>query len=381
MSDSRVNIERVTTPRELEEFIRFQFRLYRDDPNWVPPLLSERRDHFAAHKNPFFEHAAAQLFLARRDGNVVGRIAAIDDQIHPQVWDENIGFFGEFESIDDVSVASALVNAATDWLAQRGREAMRGPMNLNINDECALLVDGFDGPPVIMMPYNPPYYGQLLESSGLAKIKDIHAYKVDIARFGPNLENLPERVKRVARVAQERHGITVRKIDGKHLHEEAELIKPIYRQAWSENWGAVPMTDGEFDHLVDALAMVVDEELCYIAFHGDEPIGCSITLPDFNQVAAKMNGRLFPFGWFHFLFGRKRIDGLRVLIMGVQKDYRLKGVESLFYQETCRVAVRKGYEWAEMSWILEDNYNVRRGIEMMGGEIYRTYRFYQKDVG
>ena len=381
MSDSQVSIKRVTTPSELEEFIRFQFRLYRDDPNWVPPLLSERRDHFAAHKNPFFEHAAVQLFLARRDGNVVGRIAAIDDQIHPQVWDENIGFFGEFESIDDVSVASALVNAAADWLTQRGREAMRGPMNLNINDECALLVDGFDGPPVIMMPYNPPYYGQLLEGSGLAKIKDIYAYKVDIARFGPNLENLPERVKRVARVAQERHGITVRKIDRKHLHEEAELIKPIYRQAWSENWGAVPMTDGEFDHLVDALAIVVDEELCYIAFRGDEPIGCSITLPDFNQVAAKMNGRLFPFGWFHFLLGRKKIDGLRVLIMGVQKDYRLKGVESLFYQETCRVAVRKGYEWAEMSWILEDNYNVRRGIEMMGGEIYRTYRFYQKDVG
>jgi hypothetical protein len=204
MSDSQVRIERVTTPKELEEFIRFQFHLYRDDPYWVPPLLSERREHFAAHKNPFFEHAAVQLFLARRDGAVVGRIAAIDDQIHPQVWAENTGFFGEFECIEDAPVANALVNAAADWLAERGREAMRGPMNLNINDECALLVDGFDGPPVIMMPYNPSYYGELLERCGLEKIKDIYAYKVDIARFGPNLENLPERVKRVARIAPPR---------------------------------------------------------------------------------------------------------------------------------------------------------------------------------
>jgi len=232
-----------------------------------------------------------------------------------------------------------------------------------------------------MMPYNPPYYAEILEECGLEKIKDLYAYKVDIARFGPNLENLPERVKRVARLAQERHGITVRHMNLKRLHEEAELIKPIYRQAWSENWGAVPMTDSEFDHLVDNLGMIADEELCYLAFQGDQAIGCSITLPDFNQIAAKMKGHLFPFGWFYFLFGRKRITGLRVLIMGVQKEHRLKGVESLFYQETCRVAVRKGYEWAEMSWILEDNYNVRRGIEMMGGEIYRTYRFYQKDIG
>jgi len=381
MSDTQIHIQRVTTPRELEDFIRFQFRLYRNDPYWVPPLLSERRDHFSPAKNPFFEHAAMQLFVAKRGDETVGRIAAIDDQIHPQMWDENIGFFGEFEAIDDQAVAQALVDAAANWLAKRGRGAMRGPMNLNINDECALLVDGFDGPPVIMMPYNPPYYATLLECCGLQKIKDLYAYKVDIRSFGPNMENLPERVKRVARIAQERHGISVRHFDLKRLHEEVELIKPIYRQAWSRNWGAVPMTDAEFDHLAENLAMIADEELCYIAFHQGQAIGCSVTLPDLNQVAAKMKGRLFPFGWFHFVFGRRKIKGLRVLIMGVLEEYRLKGVESLFYLETCRAAVRKGFEWAEMSWILEDNYNVRRGIEMMGGEIYRTYRFYEKDIG
>jgi len=381
MADAQVQIEQVTTPRELEAFIRFQFHLYRDDPFWVPPLLSERRDHFSTEKNPFFEHAAAQLFVAKRGGEIVGRIAAIDDDIHRQVWNENLGFFGEFEAINDEAVAQALVGAASDWLVARGRAAIRGPMNLNINDECGLLVDGFDGAPVVMMPYNPAYYVTLLEGCGLAKIKDLYAYKADISRFGPNLENLPERVKRVAKIAQERYGISVRKIVRKRLDAEVELIKPVYRQAWAQNWGALPMTDAEFDHLVDNLGMIVDEDLCYLAFDGDRPIGCSVTLPDLNQIAAKMKGRLFPFGWYHFLFGRRNVTGLRVLIMGVLQEYRLKGVEALFYQETCRAAVQKGFEWAEMSWILEDNYNVRRGIEMMGGEIYRTYRFYERAIG
>jgi hypothetical protein len=380
MSEAVLCIEPVTTQRELEAFIRFQFHLYRDDPYWVPPLLSERRDHFSTKKNPFFEHAAAQLWVAKRGDEIVGRIAAIDDEMHRQVWNDNLGFFGEFETINDQAVAQALLGAASHWLAARGRTAMRGPMNLNINDECGLLVDGFDGRPVVMMPYNPPYYAPLLEEYGLAKAKDLYAYKVDIARFGPELENLPARVKRVAKIAQDRYGIRVRKLVRKRLDEEVDLIKPVYREAWAQNWGAVPMTDAEFDHLAHNLAMIVDDDLCYLAFEGDRPIGCSITLPDLNQVAAKMKGGLFPFGWYHYLFGRRNITGLRVLIMGVLQEHRLKGVEALFYQETCRAAVKKGFEWAEMSWILEDNYNIRRGIEMMGGEIYRTYRFYEKPI-
>ncbi len=380
MSDAELRIEPVTTQRELEAFIRFQFHLYRDDPFWVPPLLSERRDHFSTEKNPFFAHATAQLWVAKRGDEIVGRIAAIDDEIHRQVWNDNLGFFGEFEAVNDQAVAQALLEAASHWLGVRGRTAMRGPMNLNINDECGLLVDGFDGRPVVMMPYNPPYYAPLLEAYGLTKAKDLYAYKVDVARFGPDLENLPARVKRVAKTAQERYGIRVRKLVRKRLDEEVDLIKPIYREAWAQNWGAVPMTDAEFDHLAHDLAMIVDDDLCYLAFDGDRPIGCSITLPDLNQIAVKMKGRLFPFGWYHYLFGRRNITGLRVLIMGVLQEYRLKGVEALFYQETCRVAVKKGFEWAEMSWILEDNYNVRRGIEMMGGEIYRTYRIYEKPI-
>lgn len=373
---SKVHIEAVQNRKELKEVVLFPFRLYRDDPNWVPPLIGERMQHYDPAHNPFFQHAEMQVFRALRNGETVGTIAAIADEMHLKVWGEPVGFFGLFECIEDDAVAAALFDAARRWLAERGREVMRGPMNLNINDECGMLVEGFDGPPVIMMSYNPPYYPPMLEHYGFTKAKDIHAYKVDIARYGPNLGNIPEKIARVARIARERYGVTMRHVRLDRLAEEVELIKPIYRQAWSKNWGAIPMTDAEFDYLAAALKPVVDPELTYIAFLDDQPIGVFLTLPDYCQVAQHLNGRLFPIGWAKYLWYKRKITGVRVLIMGVLEEHRLKGVESLFYQEGCRVAVRKGYRWAEFSWILEDNYRVIRDIETMGGRRYRTYRFY-----
>jgi len=375
-----VVIEPVTNRRELMDYIKFPFRLYKNDPYWVPPLIAERVKHFDPAHNPFFKHAEAQLFRALRDGKTVGTITAIADEMHPKIWNEPVGFFGEFEVIEDYDVAAKLFDAARDWLAQRNREVMRGPMNLNINDECALLIEGFDGLPVIMMTYNPRYYQTFIERYGFVKAKDLYAYKLDLADYGPNLERLPNQIARVARIARERYGITIRKIDMSHFDQEVEALRPLHRQAWAKNWGALPMTDEEFTYLAHNLKQVVDPDLTYFAYLDGQPIGCFVAIPDFNQVAYHLNGRLFPIGWAKFLYYKRRITGLRVLIMGVLEEHRLKGVEALFYEEGSRAAARKGIQWAEMSWILEDNYKVIRGIEMMGGQVYRKYRFFDVPV-
>ncbi len=376
MSTTDVRIEPVTIRRELESFIKFPFKLYRSHPYWVPPLIGERFKHFDPDRNPFYEHAEVQLFRALRAGKTVGTIAAVADELHVQVWHEPVGFFGEFEVIEDYDVAAALFSAARQWLAHRGREIMRGPMNLNIHEEVGLLIDGFDGRPVIMMTYNPPYYQTFMERYGLVKAKDLYAYIVDIASFGPNLENLPPRVSRVARIARERYGVQVRPLDFDRFEEEVELIKPIYNEAWSKNWGALPITDRELAAMANDLRQIADPALVYLGFIDGRAVGWFIGLPDYCQVAYHLNGRLFPIGWAKFLWYRRKITGARVWAIGVLEEHRLKGVEALFYEEACRAAVRKGYQWIEMSWILEDNYNIIRAIEMMGGKIYRTYRIY-----
>lgn len=376
MSATDVRIEPVTIRRELESFIMFPFKLYRSHPYWVPPLIGERFKHFDPDRNPFYEHAEVQLFRAMRAGKTVGTIAAIADELHVKVWQEPVGFFGEFEVVEDYDVAAALLSAARQWLASRGREIMRGPMNLNIVEEVGLLIDGFDGRPVIMMTYNPPYYQTFMERYGLIKAKDLYAYIVDIASFGPNLENLPPRVSRVARIARERYGVQVRPLDFGRFEEEVELVKPIYNEAWSENWGALPLTDREFTALANSLRQIADPALVYLGFIDGRAVGCFLGLPDYNQVAYHLNGRLFPIGWAKFLWYRRKITGFRAWAMGVLEEHRLKGIEALFYEEVSRAAVRKGYQWVEMSWILEDNYKISRAIETLGGKIYRTYRIY-----
>jgi len=376
MAASDIHIEPVMDRRDLRAFIMFPFELYRSDRYWVPPLIGERFRHFDPHHNPFYEHATVQLFRAVRGGKTVGTIAAIDDPLHPGIWGEPVGFFGEFEVIEDYEVAARLFSAAREWLASRGREIMRGPMNLNINEEIGLLIEGFDGCPVIMMTYNPHYYQTFLERYGFSKAKDLYAYKTEIRDGDSQAVSLPEQVTRAARVAQERYHVQMRPLDMAHFWEDVALVKPIYRAAWSKNWGALPMTDREFANLANNLRQVLDPELAYLAFINGQAVGCFVALPDYNQVAYHLKGRLFPIGWLKFLWYKRKINGLRVLIMGVLEEHRLKGIEALFYQEAHRVALPKGHKWAEMSWILDDNYNVIRGIELMGGKVYRKYRLY-----
>lgn len=373
MSARDLRIEAVTNRRELKDVVMFPFDLYRDDPYWVPPLISERMTHYDPEHNPFFEHAEVQFFRALRGDETVGTIAAIDDELHPRVWNEPVGFWGVFEVIEEYDVAARLFSAAREWLAPRGREIMRGPVNLNINDEVGLLIEGYDGSPALMMPYNPPYYKTFIERYGFQKAKDLYAYRQETARYK---DGLPETVVRGAHIAEERYEATARSAEIRHLEREVELIKPIYRQAWSENWGALPMTDEEFDYLAESLKVVVDPDLTILAFIDGKPVGTMITVADYNQVAKHLNGRLFPFGWLKFLWYKHKITGIRVLVMGVLKEHRLKGIEALMLREAWQKILKKDYEWVEMSWILEDNYRIIRTLETMFGDIYRTYRLY-----
>lgn len=377
MTDS-VQIAPVHSRREVRDVVKFPFELYRFDPNWVPPLIGDRIKHMDPHHNPFFQHAEMQLFRAMRNGRTVGTIAAIADRLHPEVWNEPVGFFGVFEAIEDYAVAEALFDAAGEWLRARGLSVMRGPMNLNINDECGLLIEGFDGAPYIMMAYGKRYYPGFVERYGFAKAKDLYSFATDIYQFGTNPDEIPARLARLSHVATTRYRVRARPIQMANLMAEVELLKPIHRQAWSQNWGALPMSDAEFEYLANQLKSIVDPDLTMLAFIDDEPVGCFVTVPNYNEILPYANGRLWPFGWAKLLMHKKEIRTVRAMIMGVVAEHRLKGIEALFYHRACEIAYAKGYRQAEMSWILEDNYNVIRAIEHMGGRISRTYRLYDK---
>jgi hypothetical protein len=361
--------------RDLRRFIQLPWQIYRDDPNWVPPLISEVRKMLSSRHNPFFLHSQAQLFLAERDGRPVGRIAAICNRRHLEVYDDGVGFFGFFDCEDDQEAATALLVQAAEWLGGHGLQAIRGPFSLTINDESGLLVDGFSPPPMIMMPHNPPYYQRLLEDWGLVKIQDLFAFRIDVP------ESLPERLQEVESKLAERHGITIRCADLKQFDAEVERIHSIHSQAWADNWGAVPLTRQEMTHLAAGLKQIVDPDLVLIAEDRGEPIGISVTVPDLNQTLHRINGRLLPFGIIRLLWHARHIDAVRVLIMGVLKPYRFRAVDAAMYARSMTAAKAKGYRWGEMSWILESNRPMIRVLERLGATCYKTYRLYEKRIG
>ncbi|MFH1862718.1 MAG: N-acetyltransferase, partial [bacterium] len=360
--------------RDLTPFLRLPWRIYQGDRNWVPPLLSDQRKLLDPKRHPFFDHGEMTRLIALRDGVPVGRICAIDNRAHVDYWQEPVGFFGFFECENNKDTAKALFDAAANWLQPRGLNFMRGPMNPSTNETCALLIEGFDSPPVVMMPYNPPYYIELLESVGLAKIKDLYAYKI-------TKEGIPERVIKAGEEIKSRNqNITVRPINLKNLTADLEKVRTIYNAAWSKNWGFVPMTAAEFDHTAADLKKIIDPELAFIAEDGDAPVGFSLALPDVNVALRHINGRLFPFGIFKVLYYSRKIKNARIITMGVVKEYRGRGIDVLFYLESFRRGVARGYEWGETSWILEDNVPMNRALEMIGAKIYKRYRIYQMAI-
>jgi GNAT superfamily N-acetyltransferase len=358
---------------DLKRFIKYPFRRHRRDPHWVPPLLIGEWEKFNPKKNPFYEHARVELFLAERDGEVVGRIAAIDDDNHNRTHGDNLAFFGFFEA-DDQEAAEALFVRVEDWARQLRRSSVRGPANPSMNDGAGFQIDAFDTDPYIMMPYNPPEYPRYAEAAGYRKVKDLYAWL-----FGADLE-VSEKVERIADRVRKRYDPVVRPADMKRFEEEVATLKRIYNEAWERNWGFVRYTDAEFDHLASELKLIVDPEIALFLELDGQVAGVAIGLPDVNQVLKRMRGRLLPFGIFHFLNRKKIIDQGRLPILGLMPEYRNKGLDLVLMHEIYKRARAKGYKRGELSWILEDNKAMNHAIEASGATLYKTYRIYQKEI-
>lgn len=356
--------------------MKLPWRIYQDDPHWVPPLLGELEKVLDRGKHPFHKHAEAAYFLARKNGEVVGRITASINHLYNEFHETRIGNFGFFECIDDVDVARALLDTAEEWVAERGMTTVQGPMNFSTNEEFSspgLLIDGFDTPPVVMMSHNPRYYPALLEACGYGKAKDLLCYWVDG-------DEIPERlVKSIARISKAQN-VAIRTLELKDLDNEIERIKRIYNSAWERNWGFVPMTDAEFEYMAESVKPIIDPELVAIAEIDDEPVGFVLQLRDLNQAFRHMNGRMLPFGWAKFLWYRRKITRTRVLTLGVVPEHRKKGIDASLILETFIRSAKLGCPRGECSWILEDNYAMRHGIERVGGYVYKTYRVYEKPI-
>ena len=330
-------------------------------------------------KNPFFEHAQAEYLIAERDGVVVGRIAAISNRLHNETHGDRVGFFGFFESIDDQAVADALLTAAAGWCRALGHDVLRGPASFSVNDECGLLVDGFDSPPTLMMPHNPRYYIALLERAGFTKAKDLWVYQGGSEeRYVP----VPERLARATELIRQRQGITLRALNMKDFEGEVERIKELYNSAWEKNWGFVPMTEREIDHLAEQFKPVVIPELVPMAEKDGKLIGFGIALPDLNVVFRKnRSGRLFPMILkLLWALKAKRIRRARILLLGVLPEHQGKGIDAMLYHWIWTKSGERGIYWGEAGWILEDNPAMNAGLEKMTFRVYKTYRLYDRRI-
>lgn len=359
---------------DLKAFMKLPWRIYRNDPQWVPPLLGELEKVLDPKGHPFHEHAEVALFLARLNGAVVGRISASINHLYNDFHEAKVGNFGFFECIDDLEVARALLDRAFDWNAERGMSVLMGPMSFSTNEEfCSpgVLIDGFDRPPAIMMAHTPPYYQRLLEELGFSKSKDLLSYWLELHEPPPRL------VKGVARIKAAQH-VRIRPISMKNLEADIDRIKEVYNAAWERNWGFVPMTDAEFAHMAKSMKPIVNPNLCAIAEIEGEPVAFILQLPDLNRVFKRMNGRLLPFGWAKFLWYKRKLDTSRVLTLGVKPAHRHKGLDSMLIIHLCVEGQRSGYPRGECSWILEDNLAMRHALERLDGYVFKTYRVYEK---
>ncbi len=372
-----VEVRPVSSKRERDAFIKLPWRLYGTESNWVAPLLFERRRFLDPRKNPFFQHAQVQLFLARREGRIVGRISAHVDANLNAFQDNRWGLFGFFECEDDPEAARALIEAADTWLRARGRDRMVGPMDFTTNDECGLLVQGHERTPIILSGWHHPYYQRLLEEAvGLDKAMDLLMWDLQVE----NRHKVHEAIWQVADDVEAKHGIVCRNFVKKDLEAEVGRFLEVYNAAWERNWGFVPLTEEEVRHYAQALKPVLDENWAMVAERKDtgEVVGAALTLPDYNQVLHKLNGRLLPTGWLTALRERKHIDRVRVFALGVKPAYQHTGVAARFYQMHFDAAERTPQSGGEMGWILETNGAMNRAMEGMGGTVVRRFRVYER---
>jgi GNAT superfamily N-acetyltransferase len=358
---------------DIERFIRYPFARYRDEEHWVPPLLVTEREQFDPKKNPFYEHARVELLLAERDGETVGRVAAIDDDNHNETHGDNLLFFGFFEA-EDGEAAKVLLARVEERARGLGRETIRGPVNPSMNHSAGLLIDAFDSDPYVMMPYNPPGYPRYIEAAGYRKVKDLYAWIFERDWEVKKIGRLAERVRK------RNEDLAVRHVDMKRWDEEFARVKDLYNRAWERNWGFVRYTEAEFDQLAKAFKMILDPELIALAEVEGDLAGITVIIPDANQVFKKMRGRLLPFGVFHFLRRNQVMDRVRLPILGVAPEHRNKGFELVMIHELYQRVIAKGYGSCEASWTLEDNLAMNHVISAGGARHYKTYRIYQKEL-
>jgi GNAT superfamily N-acetyltransferase len=373
-----VNVRPVRGRRDLHAFIRVPFRLHRGTP-WVPPLIMERREFLNREKNPFFAHGEAEYFLAERDGEVVGRITAHVDERWTQHNGGNDGMFGFFECERSPETAKALMDAAAGWLRERGRERMLGPMDFTTNDECGVLVEGFDLDPFVLEPWHPPYYQELVEGLGLAKAMDLLMWRLELGQLKQG-DRFHDLIHQAAETSAKEHGVVIRHMRKRDLEAEVMRFMEVYNEAWDRNWGFVPVSEEEVRFQAKNLKPILDENWAMIAERDGEVVGAALTLPDVNQVLKGMNGRLLPFGWLRFLTGRRKVDRVRVFALGVKPQYQHFGVAAALYVEHVQVAARVRQKWGEMGWILEVNEPMNRAMEGMGGEVVKRYRVYERPL-
>ena len=376
--DMAVKITEVSGKKAMDTFIRVPWGLYKNDPNWVPPLIAERKEAFSS-KHPYFEHAEWQAWVAWRDGKPVGRISAQIDELHQQQYDSKTGFFGMLEAADDYEVFKALFDAAESWLRDRGMRQVLGPFNLSINQEIGILIEGFDSPPYVMTPHSLPYYGKAIEQCGYQPSQDLLAYELDSTTL-----TIPRVMQALLKRSADR--VNVRPLQRKQKKAELELMRSIFNDAWENNWNFVPFTRAEFAAIGKELMMLLPDDFIQIAELDDEAVAFVVLIPNINEAIADLNGRLLPFGWARLLW-RLKIEfpkSARVALMGVRQKYQNTrfgpALAYMVIKNAMDAGTAKGLERAEMSWVLDHNQATRNIIESIGGEISKRYRMYEKDL-
>jgi hypothetical protein len=373
----KIDVRPARTPGDRRRFVEFPYQLYRGNPHWIAPLRMAQKDVLNTKRHPFYKTSDVEMFLARRDGRVVGRIMSILNRAHNEFHNDRTGFFGFFEVENDPQAATALLDAARGWVGSRGAEVIRGPVNPSTNYECAMLVEGFDLDPMVMMTYNPPYYAPLLEGYGMKKAMDLYAYDIGVDYF-----NHSNKLQRVAQRLRKKSSISVRTVNMKDFKNEVGIIRKVYNDAWSNNWGFVPMSEEEFDHLAKDLKQIVDPRVVLIAeqlIEGSVPraVGFLLAVPDINFALKKINGRLLPLGLLKLLWHSRKIKQIRVITMGGILEFQNLGLGSIFLDEIYRRGPGAGFPTGEMSWVLENNVMMNRAADLIGGRRTKTYRIYE----
>jgi len=368
----RITVRAVTSWRDRRRFQRLPWTIYADDPNWVPPILSQERLLLGWGRHPFFDHAEMVTYLAERDGKVAGRIAVFVNDIHNAKYDEKRGFFGFFECVDDLAVARALFDAGRVWLLRRGMTDWRGPVNPSLNYTCGLLIDGFSSPPVFLMTYNPPYYAALIEAFGFAKTQDMYAYEMDVAL----LAKLVDRYKPAVMSSLEGDDFAVRRFDRKHFAAEIRTFLEIYNRALDGTWGFTPLQQGEVTHIAQEMGQIIAPEFAAFAIVDGVAVGAVLALLDYNQIIRKLNGRLLPFGIFRILWGRKRINVARAMAVIMLPEYQQSGLGIVLLDRLVESAKPWGLRGWEFSWVLESNEASRGSLRRAGTRLTKTYRIY-----